>query len=179
MSKYVGELPTLRALRAVRFTQIFIGKIILVLGFVALTSGFIVSGGLFRDREIWSGLAHYIKGGMFFWYRMLTLGRYLGAFQEFGWAWNIRPGRHLVAPWKSRMPSAELMESFVIWLYGASNVFLEHLNSVNGEWLVSDLEHVSIAILFFGGGLLGMVIECDWLWDLINASNALQRSKDE
>jgi hypothetical protein len=52
------------------------------------------------------------------------------------------------------MPSAEFTESFVIWLYGASNVFLEHLGAWGGQWDPQDFEHVSISIMFFGGGLV-------------------------
>ena len=151
---------TLRAL------QIILEKFLLLLGFLAITSGFIVYGGLFKDREIYSGLAHYIKGGIFFWYGLLTLGRWMGAFAEFGWAWNMRPQRAQVSKWKSLVPSAEFTESFVIWFYGASNVFLEHLNNWGKAWSPQDFEHVSITILFFGGGLLGMMIESRALLDL-------------
>ena len=57
------------------------------------------------------------------------------------------------------MPSAEFTESFVIFLYGASNVFLEHLTAWGEAWSPMDLEHISITIMFFGGGMLGMLIE--------------------
>lgn len=67
-------------------------------------------------------------------------------------AWNLKPespsGR------KSRMPSAEMVESAVIFVYGCSNVFLEHLASWGKAWSHGDLQHVSIAVLFFGGGLV-------------------------
>jgi hypothetical protein len=46
------------------------------------------------------------------------------------------------------------MESFLIFIYGVTNVFLEHLGSSDGAWSAEDLEHVSITILFFGGGLV-------------------------
>jgi len=61
--------------------------------------------------------------------------------------------------WKARIPSAEFVESFVIWLYGSTNVFLEHLAAWGHQWTAQDLEHVSISIMFFGGGLLGMLVE--------------------
>jgi hypothetical protein len=158
-----------RIATTLRGGQIILEKFLLLLGFLAITSGFIVYGGLFKDREIYSGLAHYIKGGIFFWYGLLTLGRWMGAFAEFGWAWNVRPQRAQVSKWKSRVPSAEFTESFVIWLYGASNVFLEHLNNWGKAWSPQDFEHVSITILFFGGGLLGMMIESRALLDLTSA----------
>jgi hypothetical protein len=78
----------------------------------------------------------------------------MGCFADLGWAWNVKPSRNEVAQWKSRIPSAEFTESFVIWLYGASNVFLEHLAAWGHEWTAQDFEHVSIAIMFFGGGLV-------------------------
>ena len=55
------------------------------------------------------------------------------------------------------MLSAEFVESAVIFLYGGSNVWLEHLSNSSGEWAAMDLEHVSINLLFFGGGLV-----CTW-----------------
>ncbi|KAF2170697.1 hypothetical protein M409DRAFT_51694 [Zasmidium cellare ATCC 36951] len=179
ISKSVRRFSTQRASKVVRFCQIVLEKFLLLLGFAALTTGFIVSGGLFRNRQIFSGLAHYIKGGIFVWYGLLTLGRWMGAFTEFGWAWNVRPQRPVVSKWKSRVPSAEFTESFVIWLYGASNVFLEHLNNWGSEWTASDLEHLSITVLFFGGGLLGMLIESKWVRDLLNTTVEVQKSKED
>jgi hypothetical protein len=166
-----------RILATLRISQIILEKFLLLLGFLAVTSGFIIYGGLFKDREIYSGLAHYIKGGIFFWYGLLTLGRWMGAFAEFGWAWNVRPQCAHVSKWKSLVPSAEFTESFVIWLYGASNVFLEHLNNWGKAWSPQDFEHVSITILFFGGGLLGMMIESRALLNLTSAPAQSHESK--
>ena len=73
---------------------------------------------------VFSGLAHWIKGGIFFWYGLLTLGRWMGSYAEFGWAWNVKPGLDLVPRWKTRIPSGEFVESFVIALYGVTNVWL-------------------------------------------------------
>lgn len=77
----------------------------------------------------------------------------MGCFAEFGWAWNVKPSRSEVG-WKASIPSAEFMESLVIFLYGCSNVFLEHLSNPGGAWSGTDLEHVSISVMFFGGGLV-------------------------
>jgi hypothetical protein len=162
----------------VRFSQVLLDKAMLLLGFLAITTGFVVYGGLFQKREIFSGLAHFVKGGIFFWYGLLTLGRWMGAFADYGWAWNVRPEYPVVSRWKSRIPSAEFTESFVIWLYGASNVFLEHLNNWGGKWSPQDFEHVSITILFFGGGLFGMMIESRAWRELTSAPVWLQKEKD-
>ena len=106
-----------------------------------------------RGDHIYNGLAHFIKGGIFFWYGLLTLGRWVGCFADVGWAWNVKPpivrGR-----FKASVPPAEFVESFVIFLYGSTNMFLEHLAGWGGAWTASDLEHVSISIMFFGGGLV-------------------------
>jgi hypothetical protein len=77
----------------------------------------------------------------------------MGCFAEFGWAWNVKPSCSEVG-WKASIPSAEFTESLVIFLYGCSNVFLEHLGNSGGPWSGSDLEHVSISVMFFGGGLV-------------------------
>ena len=77
----------------------------------------------------------------------------MGCFAEFGWAWNVKPSRSEVG-WKASVPSAEFTESLVIFLYGVSNVFLEHLANPGGEWSAQDLEHVSITIMFASGGLV-------------------------
>ena len=84
----------------------------------------------------------------------------MGCFADLGWAWNVKPTRTEVGQWKSNMPSAEFVESFLICLYGASNVFLEHLNAWGKQWSAQDLEHVSITIIFFGGGLVSDVLFC-------------------
>jgi hypothetical protein len=115
-----------------------------------------------------NGLAHWVKGGIFFWYGLLTLGRWMGSFADFGWAWNVKPGLDLVPGWKTRIPSAEFVESFVIALYGVTNVWLEHLAAWGSEWAPEDLEHISITILFFGGGVLGMLIESTRVRELLS-----------
>ena len=97
---------------------------------------------------MFSGLAHWIKGGVFFWYGILTLGRWAGCFADIGWAWNVRPSQ------SGRRVTAEFVESFLIFVYGSTNVFLEHLAAWGSEWSAQDLEHISITVMFFGGGLV-------------------------
>lgn len=155
--KYLStRVPRLASKKIVKVAEIvyeLIDRTILVLGFIALTSGIVTYTGIFRASNVFNGLAHFIKGGIFFWYGLLTLGRWLGCFADFGWAWNLKPTKSEVG-WKSRVPSAEFTESFVIFLYGCINVFLEHLAAWGGEWVAQDFEHVSISIMFFGGGLV-------------------------
>lgn len=161
-----------------------IDRLILPLGFVAVTTGvatvgrFFVSGrhrtygscrhfrivflthDLCRKQEgqaIYSGLAHWIKGGVFFWLGLFTLGRWSGSFAELGWAWNVRPVVYRCQSW--RRPSAEFVESGLIFIYGATNIFLEHLGSWGKDWSPQDLEHFSITVLFIGGGLVSLSVD--------------------
>ena len=94
----------------------------------------------------------------------------MGCFAEVGWAWNHRPPVGVVSSRKARIPSAEFVESFVIFVYGSTNVFLEHLAAWGSTWSAQDLEHVSISIMFFGGGLCGMLVESRRIRDLLNTS---------
>ncbi|KAK4935160.1 hypothetical protein LTR10_023723 [Elasticomyces elasticus] len=146
--------------RALSVFDAIVTRTILPLGFVGLVSGGVVYTGIFRGKHIFNGLAHFIKGGIFFWYGLLTLGRWMGCFAEYGWAWNIAP--------TSTVPSAEFVESFVLFLYGSTNVFLEHLAAWGKAWTAQDLEHVSISVLFLGGGLCGMLVESKVIRNRLN-----------
>ncbi|KFA79125.1 hypothetical protein S40288_05710 [Stachybotrys chartarum IBT 40288] len=141
-----------------------VDRIILPFGFIAVLTGIVTYARFFEGHEIFSGLAHWIKGGVFFWLGLFTLGRWSGSFAELGWAWNARP--KTTHKWR---PSAEFVESALIFVYGASNIFLEHLGSTDSAWSAQDLEHIAITVLFIGGGLSGMLIESTWIRDLLNA----------
>ncbi|KAJ5659953.1 hypothetical protein N7507_006404 [Penicillium longicatenatum] len=156
-------------LRGCIFNGIYdaIDRIILPFGFIAIATGAVTYGGIFHGIEIFNGLAHFIKGGIFFWYGILTLGRFIGAWTDLGWAWNKKPPACVVG-WKAKVPSGEFVESFVIWLYGVTNIFLEHLAGWGKEWTANDLEHVSISIMFFGGGLVGMLFELGYIRNALN-----------
>ncbi|POR33948.1 Putative membrane protein C3B8.06 [Tolypocladium paradoxum] len=145
-----------------------VDRVILPLGFVALTTGIITFGRFFEGDGIFSGLAHWVKGGVFFWLGLFTLGRWSGSFGELGWAWNMRP-RMKQHKWR---PTAEFVESALIFFYGSTNIFLEHLGNWGREWSAQDLEHMAITVLFIGGGLCGMLIESTRIRDLLNAAVA-------
>ncbi|KAI9707252.1 MAG: hypothetical protein M1836_000212 [Candelina mexicana] len=157
-----------RLLHALAIAYTVLERLILVLGFVALSSGVVTYGGIMRGNHIFNGLAHFVKGGIFFWYGLLTLGRWMGSFADLGWAWNIKPSKHIVGKSKASAPSPEFVESLVIFLYGSSNVFLEHLAAWGDIWTAQDLEHVSISVMFLGGGLCGMLIESTKIRELSN-----------
>ncbi|EXJ94629.1 hypothetical protein A1O1_03025 [Capronia coronata CBS 617.96] len=173
LDKYLSaRVPNLLSAKLLRIFEIayeVIDRTILVLGFIALVTGGVTYAGIFRANNIFNGLAHFIKGGIFFWYGLLTLGRWMGCFADLGWAWNVKPTRSEVGQWKAAVPSAEFVESAVIFLYGSSNVFLEHLAAWGGAWTAQDLEHVSISIMFFGGGLCGMLVESKFVRRCLNA----------
>ena len=175
-TRNVARLIVGKPLKYFRLLYVVIDRTILVQGFVAIMSGTVVYGGIgvscrlviwmlagtCTDRLVQHGgavfnvLAHYVKGGIFFGYGLLTLGRWMGAFADFGWAWNVKPPKEIVGRRRAAIPSAEFVESFVIWLYGCTNVFLEHLAAWGDAWTAQDLEHVSISVMFFGGGLVSL-----------------------
>lgn len=169
LSKHLPGLVPGSGLRCLNFVYNLIDRVVLPLGFAAFATGAVTYGGIMRGREIFNGLAHFIKGGIFFWYGVLTLGRYLGCWADLGWAWNKKPPASIVG-WKSKVPSGEFTESFVIFLYGVTNVFLEHLSNAGLAWSSTDLEHVSISVLFFGGGLAGMLFESTCIRDWLNST---------
>lgn len=152
-----------------------VDRIILPFGFVAFTTGIVTFARFFEGQAIFSGLAHWIKGGVFFWIGILTLGRWSGCFGDLGWAWNVRPRKH-GQKWR---PSSEFVESALIFFYGSTNIFLEHLGGWGGEWSAHDLEHISITVLFIGGGLCGMLIESAKMRDLLNTTSSGVYEPDE
>ncbi|PQE31723.1 integral membrane protein [Rutstroemia sp. NJR-2017a WRK4] len=67
LSRRLPGLISARILRVFGFAYNVVDRLILLLGFVALTTGIITYGGLFKGDRVFSGLAHFIKGscGMF------------------------------------------------------------------------------------------------------------------
>ncbi|GAB7337352.1 hypothetical protein MBLNU457_g2702t3 [Dothideomycetes sp. NU457] len=177
LSSRIPRLSAGRTLTAIKIIYVVLERFQPILGFLAICTGFITWWGIFHPSGLFNGLAHWIKGGLFAWYGLLTLGRWMGAFCDFGWGWNVRPDYPLVSRFASKMPSCEFVESFLFFFYGASNVFLEHLGSWGGAWEAADFEHVAITIMFFGGGLLGMLIESKTARHFLN-SNILIKQEE-
>ncbi|KAI0418156.1 hypothetical protein F5X98DRAFT_121314 [Xylaria grammica] len=165
IAKMAGKISD-KAWKVIMFGYGFVDRTILILGYITLCTGLITYARFFEGHEIFSGLAHWIKGGIFFWYGILTLGRWSGSFGELGWAWNVRP-KQSSQKWR---PSAEFVEGALIFTYGSTNIFLEHLGSADATFSSQDLEHVSITVLFIGGGLLAMLIESTRIRDLLNTT---------
>ncbi|TXT15743.1 hypothetical protein VHUM_00246 [Vanrija humicola] len=141
-ARRAGEI----ALTWVRRTQV-------VLAYVCVLSGLPVYVGMCRGGYINTCAAHIIKGSIFFGYGVLTFARYLGAYADLGWAWNRRPAG-------ARAISAEMVECFVIFLYGITNTWMERFGAQPGDpYSVKQVQHISIAVMFWFAGLSGMLLE--------------------
>ncbi|EXK44923.1 hypothetical protein FOMG_03563 [Fusarium oxysporum f. sp. melonis 26406] len=165
-ARHASKIAASRVWKYLNLGRCIVDRIILPFGFIALATGVVTFGRFFEGGGIFNGLAHWIKGGVFFWLGIFTLGRWTGSFGELGWAWNVRPRKNS-QKWR---PSAEFVESFLIFFYGATNIFMEHLGGWGGDWTAQDMEHISITVLFIGGGLCGMLIESTRIRDLLNTT---------
>lgn len=65
----------------------------------------------------------------------------------------------------------EFLESALILIYGVPNIFMEHLASKDGHWTPADLQHASIAFMFIGGGLSGVLLESALVRKLISSKS--------
>ncbi|KAH8812536.1 hypothetical protein F5884DRAFT_312428 [Xylogone sp. PMI_703] len=144
-----------------------------ILGFVAICTGIVTLTGVFQDNHIFNGLAHFIKGGVFFWLGIFTLSRWSGCFSTQGWAWNLPPGP------KHYSISMEAIECSLLLIYGVTNVFLEHLSAWGETWSPMDIEHVAISLLFIGGGLCGLMVESKILRTIIVPDTGDMRLHDD
>ncbi|KAE9410207.1 hypothetical protein BT96DRAFT_969869 [Gymnopus androsaceus JB14] len=155
-----AKVPLVRRLGAGIFATL---EWILVFGGLAqLLTGIIVYTGGCRENYLNGCLAHMIKGAIFWCYGLASFWRYLGGspFGKLGWAWNRAPS--------GNYPSAEFVESLVIFIYGITNTWMERFGAKSGDPLTSkQIEHIGIAVMFWFAGLLGMVMESrtvrEWL----------------
>ncbi|KAH9850022.1 hypothetical protein C2E23DRAFT_870247 [Lenzites betulinus] len=123
-------------------------------GLMQVTTGIVVYTGGCRGSYINGCLAHLIKGGIFWSYGLVTFARFLGSFSELGWAWNRAPRHH------GKYPTAEFVESLVIFIYGITNTWMERFGAQAGDpYTTKQLQHISIAVMFWFAGLVGMGIE--------------------
>ncbi|KAK9245151.1 hypothetical protein V1506DRAFT_539311 [Lipomyces tetrasporus] len=143
-----------------------------IYGFFQITTGVITATCIGRSNKVFGMLAHIIKGAVFVWMGILTFGRVLGAFANLGWAWNLRPpvprARQSLGA-RFFQCSMEMIESGLIFFYGVTNIFMEHLGNQDGKWSHKDLQHASIAFMFIGGGLCGLLFESTTIRRLLNA----------
>ncbi|KAH7924051.1 hypothetical protein BV22DRAFT_1035642 [Leucogyrophana mollusca] len=143
-------------------------------GFGMVLTGLVVYTGGCRGGYVNGCLAHLIKGGIFWCYGLVTFARFLGSFSELGWAWNISPtGDHV---------SAEFVESLVIFLYGITNTWMERFGAQPGDpYTTKQVQHISIAVMFWFAGLVGMGIESKRIrrWLAVSAAAASGSGSDE
>ncbi|CAO1633429.1 unnamed protein product [Sympodiomycopsis kandeliae] len=162
-----------------RYTHVVVARSLPVISFAAAYTGLAVYTGSCRQPYKNVCLAHGIKGGIFFWYGLLTFGRYLGAYADCGWSWNRRPSPETAAKkgragWKASMPSAEWVECVVIFTYGATNTWMERFSAQPGDpYTVKQVQHISIAVMYWFAGALGVMLETRWVRNLLNVPVAL------
>lgn len=160
----------------IRYSHVTVARSLPVLSFAAAYTGLTIYTGSCRGPYKNVCLAHGIKGGIFFWYGLLTFGRYMGAYADLGWAWNRKPmtkkgkrGNQITAEW---------VESLVIFIYGATNTWMERFGSEAGDpYTVKQVQHISIAVMFWFAGLMGMILEWGSLKNLLAFPVSLKQSK--
>ncbi|KAF9815563.1 hypothetical protein IEO21_04563 [Rhodonia placenta] len=146
----VKKPSTLKKLGTIAFATS--ERVLVFAGFMQLLTGIVTYTGGCRQNYINGCLAHLIKGGIFWCYGLVTFARFLGSFSELGWAWNRAPsGNHV---------SAEFVESAVIFVYGITNTWMERFGANPGDpYTAKQVQHISIAVMFWFAGLVGMGIE--------------------
>jgi hypothetical protein len=174
LSKLVSQTGTLA-----NFVYSLMNRPLLLFAYVYLLTGVAVAYRVGIANAIYNILAHYIKGSIFLVFGLVTLARYLGAFSDCGMAWNIKPGSpfddsvnrksgpiplrterlNIFQRLGAGIPSMEFVETGLVFVYGISNIFLEHLGNQTGEWSHKDLQHASIAFMYIGGGLCVLMVE--------------------
>ncbi|KAK8854705.1 hypothetical protein IAR55_003444 [Kwoniella newhampshirensis] len=143
-------------MRTVEVALTWLRRFQIIFAYITFLVGFVTYTGMCRAGLINSCAAHYIKGSIFFWYGVLTFARFLGAYADLGWAWNRRPGPQGV--------SAEMIECSVIFVYGITNTWMERFGSKAGDpYTVKQVQHISIAVMFWFAGLSGILLESRWV----------------
>lgn len=99
------------------------------------------------------------EGGLFFIFGLMTFCRFLGAWAQYGWAWNAVPIDPITRQPK-RIISAEMVESAVIFTYGITNTWMERFGAHQGDpYTTKQIQHIGIAVMFWFAGLVGMALE--------------------
>ncbi|CAH7671583.1 hypothetical protein PPACK8108_LOCUS6375 [Phakopsora pachyrhizi] len=164
-----GETNHLRApflSKILLCSKAVLDRAMVVAASAAVISGLVVYTGACRAEYINGCLAHFIKGGIFFWYGILSWTRYLGGYPEHGWPWGQSSEARIGSL------SAEMIESIVVFIYGSTNVWMERFGTAPGEpYTVKQVQHVSIAMMFAFGGLAGIMLETPKLRRLLFRSD--------
>ncbi|KAJ7228798.1 cytoplasmic protein [Mycena pura] len=127
-------------------------RALVLAGFGLVLTGIVVYTGGCRQNYINGCLAHLIKGGIFWTYGLVSFARFLGWCSHLGWSWNRAP--------TAGYPTAEFVESTVIFLYGATNTWMERFGANPGDpFTTKQIQHIGIAVRYRFAGLLGMAVE--------------------
>jgi uncharacterized membrane protein len=119
--------------------------------------------------EVLGCIAHLIKGGIFFVYGIVTFSRYIGVFADRGWAWNrVNNGSKF---------SFEMIESWLIFIYGITNTWMEHFGQ-DSTWTHKDFEHASLAFMWWWAGLAGILVESRALRRLLFRAYNVDRQEE-
>ncbi|KAI0306959.1 hypothetical protein B0F90DRAFT_1665300 [Multifurca ochricompacta] len=149
-SHLAKDIPLSRRIGQVLFATL--ERSLVFAGFAQVMHGVVIYTGGCRENYLNGCLAHLIKGGIFWCYGLVTFARFLGSFSDYGWAWNRAPAGHHV--------SAEFVESFVIFIYGITNTWMERFGAHPGDpYTNKQIQHIGIAIMFWFAGLVGMGLE--------------------
>lgn len=159
-----------------RYSHVTVARSLPVLSFVAAYTGLAVYTGSCRGPYKNVCLAHGIKGGIFFWYGLFSFARYMGAYADIGWAWNRQPSTRRKGGC-SAVLSAEWVECFVIFFYGITNTWMERFGAKHGDpYTVKQVQHISIAVMFWFAGIVGMILETKSLKTLLALPVSLKQS---
>ncbi|GJJ07633.1 hypothetical protein Clacol_001837 [Clathrus columnatus] len=100
---------------------------------------------------------------------------YSGAWGDLGWAWNRLPARRA-----HKMVSAEAVESGVVFLYGITNVWMERFGAASGDpFTTKEIQHISIAAMFWFAGFLGLALESSRLRSWLSARSLSAMKVDD
>ncbi|POY74675.1 hypothetical protein BMF94_2437 [Rhodotorula taiwanensis] len=121
-----------------------VGKSFPVVGWVQMIFGGIAALGYCFGDHLGQCLAHFIMGSAFIGYALILLIM-------------LRLGAGFLARHKM---SQEYLDSWVIMLWGIVNTFTEHnfLAAHPTGWSHKDMQHVSLGVLWWAGGALGIFL---------------------
>lgn len=162
-----------------RYVHVVVNRSLPLIGFCCAYAGLAIYTGTCRGRRVNTCAAHGVKGAIFFFYGLLTWARYLGVYAEHGYAWNRIPTlassrRMGVTRWRRNVISGEFIECMVIFVYGITNTWMERFGSKPGDpYTIKQIQHISIAVMFWFGGLVGLVLEARRMRDLLNFAGVL------
>ncbi|KAM0791544.1 hypothetical protein ACM66B_005992 [Microbotryomycetes sp. NB124-2] len=120
-----------------------VGKSFPVVGWAQMVLGGIAALGFCFNDHFGQCLAHFLMGSAFIGYAFILL-----IMLRLGAGWLAR-----------RNCSQEFLDSWVIMVWGIINTFTEHdFLSTSGRWSHKDMQHVSLGVLWWAGGALGIFL---------------------